>query len=85
MDRKTEILKLTAEMLKVKGFDSFSYNDLSQEIGISKASIHHHFKRKGDLGLALLLFMKEGSLKRNEYLRNLDRSPWDPIKKVLQG
>ena len=80
MDRKTEILKLTAEMLKVKGFDSFSYSDLSQEIGISKASIHHHFKRKEDLGLALLLFMKEGSLKRNEYLRNLDRSPWDKLE-----
>jgi len=83
MDRKTEILKLTAEMLTVKGFDSFSYNDLSQEIGISKASIHHHFKRKEDLGLALLIFMKEGTLKRTEHLRDLDISSWEKFETFL--
>ena len=80
MDRKTEILKLTAQILKIKGFDSLSYNDLSQEIGISKASIHHHFKRKEDLGLALLVFLKEGTLKRNERLQDLDGSPWDKLE-----
>ncbi len=80
MDRKTEIVQLTIEILKVKGFDSFSYNDLSQEIGISKASIHHHFKRKEDLGLALLLFMKEGTLSRNEHLFDLELSPWDKLE-----
>jgi len=80
MDRKTEILQTTAKMLKVKGFDSFSYNDLSQEIGISKASIHHHFKRKEDLGLALLVHMKEGTMKRMEHLRELDLSPWDKLE-----
>ena len=80
MDRKTEILKLTIEILKVKGFDSFSYNDLSQEIGISKASIHHHFKRKEDLGLALLEFMKEGSVQMTENLLNLEVSPWEKLE-----
>jgi len=66
-------------MLKVKGFDSFSYNDLSQELGISKASIHHHFKRKEDLGLALLVYMKEGTLRRTEHLRGLDILPWEKL------
>lgn len=80
MDRKTEILKTTAEMLKVGGFDSFSYNDLSQEIGISKASIHHHFKRKEDLGLALLVNIKQGTLKRTEHLRRLEISPWEKLE-----
>ncbi|MEM7334493.1 MAG: TetR/AcrR family transcriptional regulator [Chloroflexota bacterium] len=80
MDRKTEIIQLTIEMLKVKGFDSFSYNDLSQEIGISKASIHHHFKRKEDLGLALLVFMKEGVLRRNEHLYEIELSPWEKLE-----
>ena len=80
MDRKTEIIQLTTEILKVKGFDSFSYNDLSQEIGIAKASIHHHFKRKEDLGLALLVFMKEGTVKRNDHLLALDLSPWQKLE-----
>ncbi len=80
MDRKTEILQLTTKMLQIKGFDSFSYSDLSQEIGISKASIHHHFKRKEDLGLALLLFIKEGTLKRTEHFHDLDTSPWEKLE-----
>ena len=80
MDRKTEILKLTAEMLKVKGFDSFSYNDLSQELGITKASIHHHFKRKEDLGLALLVFLKEGTLKGTKHLHDANISPWEKLE-----
>jgi len=79
MDRKTEILKVTAQILKEKGFDSFSYNDLSQKVGISKASIHHHFKRKEDLGLAMLVFLKEGTVRRHEGVRNLDSSPMDKL------
>ena len=80
MNRKTEILKLTAEMLKVKGFDSFSYNDLSQELGITKASIHHHFKRKEDLGLALLVYLKERTLKGTEHLHDTNISPWEKLE-----
>ena len=83
MDRKTEILNLTAEMLKVKGFDSFSYNDLSQELGITKASIHHHFRRKEDLGLALLVHIKERTLKRTEHLHATNISPWEKLETFL--
>lgn len=80
MDRKTEILKVTTEMLKIRGFDSFSYNDLSQELGITKASIHHHFKRKEDLGLALLVYLKERTLKRTEHLHDANISPWEKLE-----
>ncbi len=36
------------------GYDGFSYADLAQEVGIRKASIHHHFPTKASLAEALL-------------------------------
>jgi len=52
-DRKQEILELAAELLLVKGFCGFSYQDLSDRLGITKASIHHHFASKEALGIAI--------------------------------
>jgi TetR/AcrR family transcriptional repressor of nem operon len=52
-NRKQQIVNLALELLQSRGFDSFSYQDLSRELGITKASIHHHFPKKEDLGLAL--------------------------------
>lgn len=52
-NRKDQIITVALELLQTKGFDSFSYQDLSRELGITKASIHHHFPKKADLGVAL--------------------------------
>ena len=41
-------------MVRSRGFDAFSYADLSRDVGIRKASIHHHFPAKSDLSLALV-------------------------------
>lgn len=58
-DRKTEILETAAEVLELKSFAAFSYQDLADRLGIRKASIHHHFPTKDDLGRALIAFYKE--------------------------
>ncbi|ROS05356.1 TetR family transcriptional regulator [Sinobacterium caligoides] len=52
-NRKQQIVELAISLLQTRGFDSFSYQDLSRELGITKASIHHHFPKKSDLGVAL--------------------------------
>ncbi|MFT5284226.1 MAG: TetR/AcrR family transcriptional repressor of nem operon [Planctomycetota bacterium] len=52
-NRKQQILELSVELLLVKGFCGFSYQDIASELGITKASIHHHFSSKEALGLAL--------------------------------
>jgi TetR/AcrR family transcriptional repressor of nem operon len=51
--RKQQILDVAAELLQSRSFTSFSYQDLSERLGISKPSIHHHFPTKEDLLLAL--------------------------------
>jgi TetR/AcrR family transcriptional repressor of nem operon len=40
--------------VQVQGFNAFSYADVSAELRITKASLHHHFPTKAALGKALI-------------------------------
>ncbi len=53
MDRKEQILEVATELVQTRGYSAFSYQDLSDRLGITKASIHHHFPSKEDLGKAV--------------------------------
>jgi TetR/AcrR family transcriptional repressor of nem operon len=48
------ILDTAERLVQVRGFNAFSYADVSAALGIQKASLHHHFATKADLGLALV-------------------------------
>ncbi|HHL0037075.1 TPA: TetR/AcrR family transcriptional regulator [Enterobacter mori] len=52
MSTRDRLLELANTLIQKNGFEGFSYADLARELGIRKASIHHHFPAKADLGLA---------------------------------
>ena len=54
MDTQTRLLDLGESLIRARGFGGFSYADLASEAGIRKASVHHHFTKKDDFGLAVL-------------------------------
>ncbi|MBO6772873.1 TetR/AcrR family transcriptional regulator [Thalassospira sp. GO-4] len=54
MDTKTALLDSAETIARQRGFDGFSYADLSAAVGIRKASIHHHFPTKAILGQAMM-------------------------------
>jgi TetR/AcrR family transcriptional regulator, transcriptional repressor for nem operon len=54
METKEQILDTAQRLLQQKGFNGFSYADIAEEVGIRKASLHHHFPGKVDLGIALI-------------------------------
>lgn len=45
-------MQISNTFIQKNGFEGFSYADLARELGIRKASIHHYFPAKSDLGLA---------------------------------
>lgn len=53
-DTKTALLDCATKAAMSRGFDGFSYADLSAAVGIRKASIHHHFPTKAALSAALV-------------------------------
>ena len=49
-----QILNSAQEMIQTRGYNGFSYADVSAEVGLRKASIHYHYPSKTDLCLALV-------------------------------
>jgi TetR/AcrR family transcriptional repressor of nem operon len=78
-DRKSQIIQVATGLIKKYGYDSFSYKDLSDAVGITKATLHHHFPKKEDLGLAVLQkienqlsYLKEKTLEIKDAKERLD-------------
>ena len=82
-DRKAEIVEVAADLLQSRSFSSFSYQDISDILGIRKASIHHHFRTKEDLGIALAEYYREWYKVRVDEITKLYDQPWDRLEAYL--
>ena len=54
-DTATRILDVAERLVEVRGFNGFSYADVSSEMKITTAALHYHFANKSDLGVALIV------------------------------
>ncbi|NBA88985.1 TetR family transcriptional regulator [Emticicia sp. CRIBPO] len=54
MNTKETIIELADELVRKKGFNAFSFHDISKTVGIKTASVHYHFPTKTDLGVAVI-------------------------------
>jgi TetR/AcrR family transcriptional repressor of nem operon len=48
------ILDVAERLVQRRGFNGFSYADISAELGVTKASLHYHFRSKAELGEVLI-------------------------------
>lgn len=54
MSTKDIIISSADELVRTKGYNAFSFKDISANVGIRTASIHYHFPTKTDLGVAVI-------------------------------
>jgi TetR/AcrR family transcriptional repressor of nem operon len=52
-DTREKIMSVGRLMVQSNGYNALSFREIGKEVGVSSASIHHHFPTKGDLGAAL--------------------------------
>ena len=60
MEMREQILASAQQLVQQRGFNGFSYADIADEVGIRKASLHHYFPTKADLGKVLIDLYTEG-------------------------
>lgn len=58
-DTRHALVEAATEMVQTRGFCAFSYRDLAERIGIRTASIHYHFPSKENLGVAVVVAMRD--------------------------
>ena len=54
MDSATQILEIAERRMRQVGYNAVSYRDIAAEMGVKSASLHYHFPKKEDLGVALV-------------------------------
>ena len=68
---REQIMDRAAELLMSRGYNGFSYRDISSHLGVKNAAIHYHFPSKADLALALVkdyrALLRSGT---SEFMRN---------------
>jgi TetR/AcrR family transcriptional repressor of nem operon len=63
-------LDVAERLVALRGFNGFSYADIADELGMTKASLHYHFRGKAELGEALIA---RYSARFAEALESIDR------------
>jgi AcrR family transcriptional regulator len=53
-ETRDQIMEKATELLTQRGFNGFSYRDISTHLGVKNAAVHYHFPTKADLALALV-------------------------------
>lgn len=56
---KDQIIETANKLLIERGYNAFSYHNISKEINIKTSSIHYHFPSKSDLGIAVVKMHNE--------------------------
>ena len=74
-DTKERIMAVAKLMVQAHGYNALSFREIGKAIGVSSASIHHHFATKGDLGAALAARYTEDG---NTWLAKLLTESKDP-------
>ncbi len=53
-DTKDKILRLGESLIRNKGYNAFSYQDISGKLSIKNAAVHYHFPKKSALAVEVL-------------------------------
>jgi TetR/AcrR family transcriptional regulator, transcriptional repressor for nem operon len=51
---REKILELGENFIRTKGYNAFSYQDISTELGIKNAAVHYYFPSKENLGTSIV-------------------------------
>ena len=83
-DTKEGLLEVASSLIQQKGVNGMSYQHLSDEIGIRKASIHYLFPKKDDLVLALINRSKENYHQFYKSIADSDESPINKLRRISE-
>jgi len=83
MTTRDEILRLGEELMRMQGFNAFSYYHIADALKVRPAAVHYHFPTKDALALSVINHSREISDAFAEDLA-LESSPQKRLKKFVQ-
>ena len=84
LDTREKLLDLAEAEICERGYNAVSYGDIAKLAQIRKASIHHHFPAKADMGLALMDRHADRLAQRLAGLSSRSRTGADALRGYLE-
>lgn len=78
-DTYERILDSAEHLMVSRGYNAFSYADISGELGVGKATIHHHFPTKADLAAMVLARYRKSN---RRHIEGLFAAVSDPVARL---
>lgn len=78
-----QILDVAQDMVRNRGYSAFSYADISEQIGIRKASIHYHFPSKDELVRKLVQHYREALSRKCDRIAQSIASPQQQLMQFV--
>lgn len=76
---REKILELGENLLLTKGYNAFSYQDISKELGIKNAAVHYYFPAKENLVTSIV---KNNILRFEEMVDNMNTRKFDEFSQL---
>lgn len=76
---REKIIELGENLIRTKGYNAFSYQDISTELGIKNAAVHYYFPTKENLGTSIL---KTNIQRFEEMVDNMHSRGFDEWKQL---
>ncbi|MGO4618481.1 TetR/AcrR family transcriptional regulator [Ensifer sp. 2YAB10] len=74
-----KILDVAERLMASRGYNAFSYADIAPEVGVGKATIHHHFPSKADLAATVLARYRKNN---RRHVEGLLATVADPVARL---
>ena len=81
---REKILELAEELILNKGYNGFSYQDISTVMGIKNAAVHYYFPSKDNLGVSILKTNVQRFEEMVENMQNLNFDEWQQLESFMK-
>jgi AcrR family transcriptional regulator len=76
---REKIIELGEDLIRTKGYNAFSYQDISTELGVKNAAIHYYFPTKANLGTSVI---RTNIQRFEEMVDNMHSRGFDEIQQL---
>lgn len=81
---RERIIELGEELILTKGYNGFSYQDISSVLGIKNAAIHYYFPNKENLGASILRTNVQRFEEMVENMENRKFDEWSQLESFMK-
>jgi TetR/AcrR family transcriptional regulator, cholesterol catabolism regulator len=83
-DRKSEIVHISAELFKAKGYSAVTMRDIAQAMDIKAASLYNHIKSKQEILVLIIIEIAEEFTNNMSQIVNSEETAIIKLDKIIQ-